>query len=72
VYHEALAAWLRQGLATAPEARFADAASMQRAWRATVRTVSRAERRAGWWRRLVFGGPAPAARPAPPLVARGT
>jgi serine/threonine-protein kinase len=72
VYHEALAEWLRRGLATAPDARFADAASMQRAWRATVSTVSRAERRAGWWRRLVFGGPAPVARTALPVVARGT
>jgi hypothetical protein len=72
-FHEALGAWLRRGLAITQDDRFPDAASMQRAWRATVKTVSRAERRAGWWRRLVFGEPTPnAPRPAPPVVARGT
>ena len=68
-FHEALGAWLRRGLAITPDDRFPDAAAMQRAWRMTVKTVSRAERRAGWWRRLVFGGPAPgAAASAPPVV----
>jgi serine/threonine protein kinase len=72
-FHEALAAWLRRGLAITPDSRFPDAAAMQRAWRTTVKTVSRAERRAGWWRRLVFGGPTPGTpRVAPPVVARGT
>ena len=72
-FHEALGAWLRRGLAITQDDRFPDAAAMQRAWRMTVKTVSRAERRAGWWRRLVFGEPtAPGSRPAPPVVARGT
>jgi serine/threonine-protein kinase len=71
-YHEALAEWLRHGLAVAPEARFADAAAMRRGWHAMIRTVSRAERRAGWWRRLVFGPPVPPVRVASPLTARGT
>jgi hypothetical protein len=64
---------LRRGLAITQDDRFPDAAAMQRAWRLTVKTVSRAERRAGWWRRLVFGDPTPGApRPALPVVARGT
>jgi eukaryotic-like serine/threonine-protein kinase len=71
-YQEPLAAWLRQGLAIAPEERFPDAAAMRRAWAAAVRSVNRAERRAGWWRRLMFGPPAPAVRTEGPLVARGT
>ncbi len=66
-YHEALAAWLAQGLAAAPDARFADAAAMRRAWQTAIRTVARAERRAGWWRRLVFGPPVPAIRSPAPL-----
>jgi serine/threonine-protein kinase len=71
-YHEALADWLRQGLAVAPEARFADAAAMRRGWQAMIRTVSRAERRSGWWRRLMFGPPVPPVRSASQLAARGT
>jgi serine/threonine-protein kinase len=71
-YNEALAAWLRQGLAVAPEDRFPDAATMRRAWAAAIRSVTRAEQRAGWWRRLMFGAPAPAVRRAAALVARGT
>jgi eukaryotic-like serine/threonine-protein kinase len=71
-YPEALADWVEQGLATNPEDRFADAAAMQRAWRAAVRAVMRAERRSGWWRRLMVGGPAPAVRPSGPIAARGT
>jgi eukaryotic-like serine/threonine-protein kinase len=71
-YHEALADWLRQGLAIAPEARFADAAAMRRGWQSMIRTVTRAERRSGWWRRLMFGPPAPPIRGASQLVARGT
>ena len=71
-YHEALAEWLRQGLAASPEARFPDAAAMRRSWQAAMRSVARAERRAGWWRRLMFGQPAPAVRHASAIVARGT
>jgi eukaryotic-like serine/threonine-protein kinase len=71
-YHEALAEWLRQGLAIAPENRFADATAMRRGWQAMLRTVSRAERRSGWWRRLMFGPPVPPIRGASQLAARGT
>ena len=71
-YQEALADWLRQGLAATPDARFQDAAAMRRAWQTAVRSVHRAERRAGWWRRLMFGPRAPAVRPSGAIVARGT
>jgi eukaryotic-like serine/threonine-protein kinase len=71
-YAEPLADWLRHGLALTPDARFADASSMQRAWRATVAAVTRAERRSAWWRRLLFGGPPSPVRMGSPVVARGT
>jgi serine/threonine-protein kinase len=71
-YHDALADWLRQGLAASPEARFVDAAAMRRAWQGAIRSVARAERRAGWWRRFMFGAPAPAVRTKSAIVARGT
>jgi serine/threonine-protein kinase len=71
-YREELAEWLRQGLALSPEERFPDAAAMRRAWQSMIRAVARHERRAGWWRRLMFGAPVPAVRTAVPVVSRGT
>jgi eukaryotic-like serine/threonine-protein kinase len=44
-----IAAWLRRGLAAAPEERFADAAEMRDAWHAAVDAVL--GERAPWWRR---------------------
>ena len=51
-FDDALAAWLRRGLAADPADRFGDAESMRDAWRAVARTVRRDERRAasGLWR----------------------
>jgi hypothetical protein len=46
-----LAEWLRRGLAADADARFADAAEMQAAWRELRAAVARADTRGGWWRR---------------------
>ena len=52
---DALSAWLKRGLATRVEDRFADAEEMRIAWRQMVRTVRRAEDPRPWWRRLIDG-----------------
>jgi serine/threonine-protein kinase len=56
-FEEPLAAWLRRGLAIDPDARFGDAAEMQRAWRDAVRAMEQLEARdrRGWWERWVSG-----------------
>jgi hypothetical protein len=54
-YAPEIADWLERGLASEPEARFRDAASMQEAWRAAAGAVLERDRRVPWWRRL-FGG----------------
>jgi serine/threonine-protein kinase len=54
-YAPEIGAWLQQGLAANPEARFADAAAMQTAWREAAGAVLERERRVPWWRRI-FGG----------------
>ena len=54
-YPDEIAAWLQRGLAADPDARFADAATMQEAWREAAGAVLERERRVPWWRRL-FGG----------------
>jgi serine/threonine-protein kinase len=50
-YPGAIAEWLRRGLAPRPEARFEDAAVMQRAWRVAVDAALEPESRTPWWRR---------------------
>lgn len=52
---EALSDWLRRGLATRVEDRFADALEMRVAWRQVVRAMRRAEDQRPWWRRLIEG-----------------
>ncbi len=54
-YPPEIGAWLARGLASDPEARFADAAAMQEAWREAAGIVLERERHVPWWRRL-FGG----------------
>jgi serine/threonine-protein kinase len=54
-YAPEIGAWLQRALASDPEARFADATSMQEAWREAAGAVLERERRVPWWRRL-FGG----------------
>ena len=54
-FADALAAWLKRGLATRVEDRFADAQEMRIGWRQMVRTVRRAEDPRPWWRRLIEG-----------------
>jgi eukaryotic-like serine/threonine-protein kinase len=49
----ALAGWLRCGLAVDPAKRFEDAAAMRQAWARVVESEERAERKRGFWRRLV-------------------
>jgi eukaryotic-like serine/threonine-protein kinase len=51
-----IGAWLRRGLASAPEDRFADALAMQAAWRTAVQEVFERERRVPWWRRWISSG----------------
>jgi serine/threonine-protein kinase len=53
-YAPEIGAWLARGLASDPETRFADATSMQEAWRIAAGAVLERERRVPWWRRL-FG-----------------
>jgi eukaryotic-like serine/threonine-protein kinase len=53
-YAPEIGAWLARGLASSPEARFADATAMQEAWREAAGAVLERERRIPWWRRL-FG-----------------
>ena len=48
-----VAAWLRRGLATDPEERFADAEEMGLAWRALAREALGTEEARPWWRRLL-------------------
>jgi serine/threonine-protein kinase len=50
-YQPEIAAWLRRGLAAAPEDRFEDAAAMQTVWREAVQAVFERERQVPWWRR---------------------
>jgi len=45
-----IAEWLKRGLMTNPDDRFADEAEMKEMWRAAVRAARRRER-AAWWRR---------------------
>ncbi len=54
-FADPLAAWLKRGLATRVEDRFADAVEMRIGWRQMVRTVRRAEDPRPWWRRLIEG-----------------
>jgi serine/threonine-protein kinase len=51
LYPPTIARWLRRGLAPQPEARFEDAAEMQRAWRGVVDMALEQESRTPWWRR---------------------
>ena len=53
-YAPEVGAWLQRALAADPDARFADATSMQQAWREAAGAVLERERRVPWWRRL-FG-----------------
>jgi serine/threonine-protein kinase len=48
-----VAEWLRRGLASDAEARFADASEMQAAWREVRAAVSRGDARGSWWRRVL-------------------
>ena len=51
-----LSDWLRLGLATDPEQRYADAAVMKQEWRLVVREMRRQEKRgAKWWNRVIEG-----------------
>jgi serine/threonine protein kinase len=54
-YAPEIGAWLERGLAADAESRFADATTMQEAWREAAGVVLERERRIPWWRRL-FGG----------------
>ena len=53
-YAPEIGVWLQRGLASDPVSRFADATSMQEAWRLAAGAVLERERRVPWWRRL-FG-----------------
>jgi eukaryotic-like serine/threonine-protein kinase len=57
-YQPEIADWLRRGLSSAPDDRFADAAAMQAAWREAVQFVFERERQIPWWRRW-FGPDTP-------------
>ena len=57
---ESIAEWLRRGLAPAPENRFADAATMQLAWREAVEAVLDVGGRTPWWRRWLTSSTADA------------
>ncbi|HLB09933.1 MAG TPA: serine/threonine-protein kinase, partial [Gemmatimonadaceae bacterium] len=46
-----VAEWLKQGLAAAPEDRFADATAMRDAWRIAAGKAMAAEEHAPWWKR---------------------
>jgi serine/threonine-protein kinase len=59
-YPGPVAAWLRRGLAPAPEERFPDATAMQEAWREAALSVLDDDNRVPWWRRWFASG-APAA-----------
>lgn len=52
-FADALADWLRRGLAPNVEDRFADADEMRIGWRQVVRTLRRAGDARPWWRRLI-------------------
>ena len=52
-FADALADWLRRGLAPNVEDRFADADEMRSGWRQVVRTLRRAGDARPWWRRLI-------------------
>jgi serine/threonine-protein kinase len=54
-FADAIAAWLKHGLASRVEDRFGDAQEMRIAWRQVVRSVRRAEDQRPWWRRLIEG-----------------
>ncbi len=56
-FADALADWLRRGLAPRIEDRFGDAVEMRIAWRQLIRTLRRAEDARPWWRRLIEGVP---------------
>jgi serine/threonine-protein kinase len=55
-FDASVAEWLAKGLSADPAGRFADAASMKRAWRVATADRVKAERRTSWWRRLALGG----------------
>ncbi|MEO8577349.1 MAG: serine/threonine-protein kinase [Gemmatimonadales bacterium] len=50
VFSPPIAEWLKRGLMTNPDDRFADESEMKETWRAAVRAARRRER-AAWWRR---------------------
>jgi serine/threonine-protein kinase len=50
-YPAPVAAWLRRGLAPAPEDRFPDATAMQEGWREAALSVLDDDKRVPWWRR---------------------
>ncbi len=52
-----VAEWLRRALSPEADARFADAAEMQAAWREVRLAVARADARGGWWRRVLSTEP---------------
>jgi serine/threonine protein kinase len=54
-----IAEWLRSALAPTPADRFADAATMQYAWRRAVKLVLEREHEVPWWRRFFAGEPDP-------------
>ncbi len=54
-FPDALNSWLRHGLASRVEERFADAQEMRIEWRQVVRSIRRAEDARPWWRRLIGG-----------------
>jgi serine/threonine protein kinase len=47
-----IAEWMQRALSSTPSERFADAESMQLAWREAVRTVLDREQEVPWWRRF--------------------
>ena len=57
---QAIAAWLKRGLAPRPEDRFADASEMAEAWREAVDETLGDSERVPWWRRWL-GSSHPAA-----------
>jgi serine/threonine-protein kinase len=59
-YAPTVGAWLKRGLAAAPEERFPDAGAMQEAWRDAAVAALDDSRRVPWWRRWFATG-APAA-----------
>jgi serine/threonine protein kinase len=52
---EPIGEWLKKAMASDADKRFADAASMQAAWREAVRGVLDRDRATPWWRRFFSG-----------------